>query len=370
MIQTDILVVGAGPAGLMAAIMAARSGCRVILLERACYLGGQLVKQTHKFFGSKAEHAGERGIDIARLLVNDMEQTKGVTTWKNATVLGYYPDGVLTVKREDQFIKVKPKKVIVATGASEKTLAFPNNDLPGIYGAGAVQTLMNVYGVVPGKRMLMVGAGNIGLIVAYQLLQSGVEVAGIVEAGPAVGGYCVHAAKVQRAGVPIYTSHTIQRAFGGDSLEGVTICKLDEQWKKIPGTDQDLAVDGLCLAVGLTPLTELLWQAGCQMVFVPELGGYVPRRTPYLQTTHPDIWVAGDVSGVEEASVAMVEGIIAGLTAAGQLTHLSPQLNKALLEADEQLKALRSGPITAKIRAGIQKALVPFAHQTRLEEVV
>ena len=88
----------------------------------------------------------------------------------------------------------------------KKNLAFPNNDLPGIYGAGAVQTLMNVYGVLPGKRMLMVGAGNIGVIVAYQLLQAGVDVAGIIEAAPKIGGYWVHAAKVQRASVPIYTS--------------------------------------------------------------------------------------------------------------------------------------------------------------------
>ena len=93
-------------------------------------------------------------------------------------------------------------------------LAFVNNDLPGVYGAGAVQTLMNLYGVVPGNNILMVGAGNIGLIVSYQLLQAGIKVEAIVEALPKIGGYLVHAAKIRRLGVPIYTSHSLKEVYG------------------------------------------------------------------------------------------------------------------------------------------------------------
>ena len=229
--------------------------------------------------------------------MEQLAQLSNVTVWKNATALGYYPDGVLSVKQGNSFCLVKPKKLIVATGASEKTLAFPNNDLPGIYGAGAVQTLMNVYGVKPADRVLMVGAGNIGVIVAYQLLQAGVEVAAIIEAAPKIGAYWVHASKIQRCGVPILTGHTIKKAYGTDRLSGVTVCRLDEKWNQIPGTEQDFAVDGLCLAVGLSPLTELLWQAGCKMKFVPELGGYVPWRNADLLTTHHNIYVADDVAG-------------------------------------------------------------------------
>src|SRR5690606_3786622 len=125
----------------------------------------------------------------------------------NATVLGIYEDGVVTLEEDDKYFKVKPKSIIVSTGASEKTLAFPNNDLPGIYGAGAVQTLMNVYGIKPGNKVLMVGSGNIGLIVSYQLTQAGVKVAGIVEASSNIGGYLVHASKIRRLGIPIYTQH-------------------------------------------------------------------------------------------------------------------------------------------------------------------
>ena len=358
MMTVEILVVGAGPAGLMAAIHAAEAGAQVLLVERADRLGGQLIKQTHKFFGSKAEYAGERGIQIAEKLITSSQENAGITTWKNAVVLGIYPDGIVTISNNGEFCTVKPKKIIIATGASEKTMAFPNNDLPGIYGAGAVQTLMNVHGVLPGKRLLMVGAGNIGVIVAYQLLQAGVEVAGIVEAGPQVGGYRVHVAKLQRHGVPIYTSHSVKSAHGESCLEGVTICKLDQNWQPIEGTDQYIPVDGLCLAVGLSPLTELLWQAGCEMKYAGELGGYVPLRDANLKTTHGDIYVAGDVSGVEEASAAMVEGKIAGLYVASILGYEKDSFSKDFQEAKGQLGALRSGPASAKICSGLSKVVL------------
>jgi sarcosine oxidase subunit alpha len=358
MITTEILVIGAGPAGLMAAIHAADAGAKVLLVERADRLGGQLIKQTHKFFGSKAEFAGERGMDIAEKLINWSSDISGITIWKNAVVLGIYPDGVVTISHDGAFCTVKPKKIIIATGASEKTMAFPNNDLPGIYGAGAVQTLMNVHGVLPAKRILMIGAGNIGVIVAYQLLQAGVEVAGIVEAAPQVGGYRVHAAKLQRNGVPIYTSHTIQAAHGTSYLEGVTIAQLDENWQPIDGSEQYIPVDGLCLAVGLSPLTELLWQANCEMKFAAELGGYVPLRDANMKTTHENIYVAGDVSGVEEASAAMVEGKLAGLYVASVLGHKNDSFTKEFQSAKIQLSALRSGPASVKICSGLSKVVL------------
>lgn len=353
--NTELAIVGAGPAGLMAAVQAAKAGAQVLLMDRSTYLGGQLIKQTHKFFGSKEVFAGERGFEIARKLVNEVEHTPGITVWKNATVLGYYPDGVLTVKHDGEFCTIKPQKIVVATGAAEKNLAFPNNDLPGIYGAGAVQTLMNVYGVQPAKRVVMVGAGNIGVIVAYQLLQAGVEVAAIVEAASEGGAYHVHAAKVKRCGVPILTSTTIKSAYGAGRLEGVTLQRLDERFQPIPGTEQDLPVDGLCLAVGLTPLTEVLWQADCKMEFVPELGGYVPWRNANLMTTHRDIYVAGDVAGIEEASTAMAEGKLAGLHAAFALGYQNSDFAEEYKQVSSQLSALRAGPLSGKIRFGLSK---------------
>ena len=200
-----------------------------------------------------------------------------VSIRKETTALGFFKDGTVMAESRGQVHSYKGKATIIATGASEKTPIFPGNDLPGVYGAGAVQTLMNLDGILPGQTAVMVGAGNIGLIVSYQLLQAGVKVAAVVEAAPHFGGYEVHAAKIRRAGVPILTSHTVKYAFGGEKLEGVVITGLDEHFRPIPGTEQTIRADILCMAVGLSPMTEMFFQAGCEMKFIPQLGGYVPR---------------------------------------------------------------------------------------------
>ncbi|OAT79356.1 NAD(P)/FAD-dependent oxidoreductase [Desulfotomaculum copahuensis] len=353
----EIAVAGGGPAGLCAALEAAAAGARVVLIDRNEKPGGQLVKQTHRFFGSRAHHASERGVNIAREIAGAAAAHPNIEVMSAATVFGFYEDGVLGVEQAGRIFYLKPSRVIVATGAAEKSLAFPNNDLPGIYGAGAVQTMVNVYGVLPCRRVLMVGAGNIGVIVSYQLLQAGVAVAAIVEAAPRIGAYWVHAAKVRRAGVPIYTGHTVKRAYGERELAGAIIWQLDENGQPVPGTEKDFAVDTICLSVGLSPLVELLAQAGCRLVYAPQLGGHVPVRNAELETSMPGVYVAGDAAGVEEASAAMVEGALAGLHAARGLGYVQPDFESRRAALQQQLHSLRSGPAGEKIRAGLAQVL-------------
>jgi sarcosine oxidase subunit alpha len=265
--KTEILVVGGRPAGLNAALAASTAGARVLLCERDDIPGGQLVKQTHKFFGSEKQYAGTRGFHIGSMLLADAEQNPNIEVWNSTTVLSVYqdetnqddscwgaPNRVYTCDKNGKYVTIKPKRTIVATGAAEKFLAFPGNDLPGIYGAGAVQTLMNVGRVKSAERVLMIGAGNIGLIVSYQLQQAGVDVAAVIEAAPKIGGYLVHASKIQRAGIPIRTSHTVIEAYGEGNVEGAVIAKLDANWKPISGTEEKIACDVICLAVGLSSL--------------------------------------------------------------------------------------------------------------------
>jgi sarcosine oxidase subunit alpha len=209
----------------------------------------------------------------------------------NATVVGYYDDDTLGVLKEDKLFPIKAKIYIFAAGASENMLVFENSDLPGVYGAGAVQTMMNVYGVVPGKRALVIGSGNIGLIVPYQLLQAGVEVAAIIEILDKIGGYYVHAAKIKRAGVPIYLRHTIIQAKGKDCVEAAVITQVGDKFE------------------------NLLYQAGCRIDYVPELGGNVPYHNENMMTSKSHIFVCGDLACIEEASTAMLEGKIAGAKA-------------------------------------------------------
>lgn len=352
MLETEIAVVGGGPAGMCAAIAAARQGARVTLVDREDRLGGQLVKQTHRFFGSEHEHAGTRGFQIAELLSSEIAALPGINVLSEATALGFYPDRVLLLEQRDRIKKVRAARLVVATGAAEKMLAFPNNDLPGIYGAGAVQTLMNVHGVTPGKRVLMVGAGNIGLIVSYQLLQAGVQVAAVIEAAPRIGGYAVHASKIRRAGIPILTSHTVLEAHGTRHLEGATIARVDQSWQPVAGSERYIEVDVMCLAVGLSPLVELLCQAGCAMRYVPELGGHVAIRSAEMETSVPGVFVAGDAGGVEEASSAMLTGTLAGLAAANSLGY-SKNYDEMRREALYRLGSLRAGPVGEKIRLGL-----------------
>lgn len=352
-IHADVAVVGAGPAGLSAAIMASKYGANVVFIDENPVAGGQLIKQTHKFFGSKEHKAGVRGIEIAKLLLNEIENSN-VNLLLNAGVIGYYKENghVLVVVQDSKLIKVYSKKIIVATGASENMLAFPGNDLPGVVGAGGVQTLMNVYGVRPGNNVLMVGAGNVGLIVSYQLMQAGINVKMVVEAMPKIGGYIVHAAKLRRLGVPILTSHTVKNAYGNGRVEGAKIVKL-ENWKEVEGSEFSLDVDLICLAVGLTPTCEILFQAGCETKYVPELGGWVAVHNENLETTTEGIYVAGDASGIEEASTAMMEGRIAGMDAAEKLGFKIDENEKK--DAFENLKILRSGPFGEKPRVGKEK---------------
>jgi sarcosine oxidase subunit alpha len=356
-LTTDILVIGGGAAGLSAAAEASVAGARVAIVESDLHLGGQLVKQTHKFFGSKDEYAGTRGYKISDILLGEIESnSKNVEVLTNTTVTGYYiEDGMFTaMKGEEDYFRIKSKKAIVATGAQERLIPFPNNDIPGVYGAGAVQTLMNVYGVTPGKRVLMIGAGNIGLIVSYQLLQAGVEVAAVVEAMPKVGGYWVHAAKIRRLGVPILLRHSIKEAIGGRVVDGAIITELDDKFNPT-GNERKIDCDVICLAVGLTPTTELLSQAGCEMRYVPQLCGFVPLRDRTMRTSCPDFWTAGDATGIEEASAAMVEGRIAGLCAAKSL-GLPAKMEK-FDEYWSRLDHLRAGEVGEKIRSGIALVL-------------
>lgn len=357
--ETEIAIVGAGAAGLTAAIEARSEGAQVVLVDENLKPGGQLFKQLHKFFGSKAHRAGVRGFNIGTQLLDESADS-GAEVLLDTVAWGVFEDDNLAVQRNGRSELIHFKKLILALGAVENALTFPGWTLPGVMGAGAAQTLVNVQRVLPGKKVLMVGAGNVGLIVTYQLLQAGADVVAIVEGLPRIGGYGVHASKVRRAGVPILTGHTILRADGVDNVSSATIAKLDEKWKPIPGTEQVLDVDTICLAVGLTPMAELAWMAGCDFVYVPSLGGHMPLHNENMETTVPGIYVAGDIAGIEEASTAMEEGRLAGLAAAESLGYKSETTEERKAGARKVLDQLRSGPFGEGRLAAKQKVLKEY----------
>jgi len=320
-VATDVLIIGGGPAGLSAAIELGKLGVATLLVDDKDRLGGKLVLQTHKFFGSVEDsYAGTRGFEIGKILAAKIAKHPSVEVWLNTTAVAVFADRVVGVVRDGRYIAVTPAKLMVAAGAREKMLSFPGNTLPGVYGAGAFQTLVNRDLVRSSQRVLIVGGGNVGLIAGYHAIQAGIEVAALIEALPQVGGYKVHADKLMRLGVPIFTRHTIVCASGGDHVASATIAELDDQWNVKPHMQKTFAVDTVLIAVGLTEVNEF----------------YLKARQFGM-----DVFHAGDAQEIAEASAAMFTGKIEGLRIATSLGVYSGEVPQ---EWDDKATVLKSRP--------------------------
>jgi NADPH-dependent 2,4-dienoyl-CoA reductase/sulfur reductase-like enzyme/Fe-S-cluster-containing hydrogenase component 2 len=298
-IETDVLVIGGGPAGINAAIELGILGVKTLVVDDKNEFGGKLTLQTHTFFGSRDDcYAGTRGIEIARILTHRLEQYPSVSVMLGTTAVGAFYDKKVGLQQGGNYILVQPRSVLVACGAREKNLAFPGCDLPGVYGAGAFQTLLNRDLVKPTERLFIVGGGNVGLITGYHAIQAGIKVVGLVEALPQCGGYKVHLDKLRRLGVPVLTSHTVLKAEGAEKLEKITIAGIDRNFKPIAGTERSFRVDTLLIAVGLAPVNELYEK---------------------LVAYGIDCYKAGDAEEIAEASAAIFSGKITGRTIARSL---------------------------------------------------
>ena len=341
--ECDLLVVGAGPAGLSAAAQAARLGVRAVIVDENEEPGGQLRKQIHKLFGPADFFGGVRGIHLCGILAEECRQA-GAETLLGAVAFGVWPDGTVGVARDGRGWVARPKFVLVATGATENALAFPGWTLPGVMTAGAAQTVMNLHRVLPGRRVVIVGAGNVGLIVAYQFLQAGGEVAAVVEIGPRPGGYYVHADRITQEGVPLLTRHTLVRCEGEERVEEVVVAPVDAAGEPEREQEQVLEADAVCLAVGLSPSAELTAMAGARVGYLAALGGWVPLHDDNMRTTMPWLYVAGDAAGVEEVSAAMLCGRLAGVDIARRLGRADGQIEVLEARLRGQLALSRSGP--------------------------
>lgn len=347
--KREIVIIGAGPAGMAAAVEAARAGAQVLLVDQNDQPGGQLFKQLHKFFGSASHYAGIRGMDIGTMLLEQCAQA-GVEVWLSSAVIGVYEGNEIAVVRteglDQKLVTVTASRILLATGGMENALNFSGWTLPGVMGAGCAQTMANVNRTLPGKKVLMIGSGNVGLIVGYQMIQAGAQLVGVVEAAGKIGGYGVHAAKLARAGVPFYLRHTILRAEG----ENGQVCRaiigqVDEHWEIVEGTEKVLTTDTICIAAGLRPLSKLARLMELRHVFAPTLGGWMPEHDADMRSSDPDVYVAGDIAGVEEANTAMDEGRLAGIAMAqslGYLEHETAEGRKELIR--RRLESLRLGP--------------------------
>ncbi len=317
----EILIIGGGPSGLTAAIELAKLNFSIILVDDKEELGGKLLLQTHKFFGSiKDCYAGTRGIDIGHTLEEEVKSFTNIRILTSSSVVGVYKDQKVGVFiKNKKYALIKFDGIVVSAGAREKSLIFPGNGLLGVYGAGAFQTLVNRDLVKSSDRIFIVGSGNVGLIAAYHALQAGITPVGICDILDRASGYQVHADKIKRMGVPIHLNHTVLSADGNGKVERVTIAEVDDNYQPILETAKTFEVDTLLIAVGLSPVDE----------FYDTANNYGFK-----------VIKAGDAMEIAEASSAMFGGRIAGL----QMANLLGKDIKIDPEYYEKAEVLKSRP--------------------------
>ncbi len=317
-INVDILIVGAGPAGLAAAIAAKKAGIdSLIVLEREDNAGGILRQCIHNGFGLHRFKEELTGPEYAQRDIDTADEM-GIDVRTGVTVLSVTEDKTVTAISKKYGLQIfKAKAVVLAMGCRERprgALAIPGTRCAGIYSAGTAQKFVNLEGFMPGRRVVILGSGDIGLIMARRMTLQGAKVLACVELMPFSSGLnrnivqCLH-----DYNIPLYLSHTVTDIQGKERVTGVTVSKVDENRRPIPGTEIHFDCDTLLLSVGLIPENELTIGAGVEMSNATS-GAVVDD---VLQTSVPGIFACGNVLHVHDlVDFVSAESFKAGQAAA------------------------------------------------------
>ena len=300
-IRVDVLVIGAGPAGLAAAIAAKKAGVdNLIVLEREDHPGGILRQCIHNGFGLHRFKEELTGPEYAQRDI-DTAQEMGIDIRTGVTVLSVSNEKRVTaVSRENGLQIFEAKSIVLAMGCRERprgALAIPGTRCAGIYSAGTAQKFVNLEGYMPGRRVVILGSGDIGLIMARRMTLQGAKVLACVELMPYSSGLNRNIVQcLQDYNIPLYLSHTVIDIQGKERLSGVTVAKVDENRRPIPGTEMQFDCDTLLLSVGLIPENELSAEAG--VALSPVTSGAVVSDT--LETSVPGVFACGNVLHVHD----------------------------------------------------------------------
>lgn len=300
-VNVDILIVGAGPAGLAAAIAAKEAGVdSLIVLEREDNAGGILRQCIHNGFGLHRFKEELTGPEYAQRDI-DKAAEMGIDVRTGVTVLSVEGDKTVTAISRQWGLQVfKAKAVVLAMGCRERprgALAIPGTRCAGIYSAGTAQKFVNLEGFMPGRRVVILGSGDIGLIMARRMTLQGAKVLACVELMPYSSGLNRNIVQcLQDYDIPLYLSHTVVDIHGKERVTGVTVAKVDENRRPIPGSEIEFDCDTLLLSVGLIPENELSIGAGVEMS--PLTNGAVVDDC--LQTSVPGIFACGNVLHVHD----------------------------------------------------------------------
>lgn len=324
--RTQLLVIGAGPAGLAAAIEAAERGLSVVLVDEnpvsittmgdevPLHFGQAMSAQARNrnammeaFIASEPliEAAFEAGVDL-RL---------GTACWglySNGPSLGWLPGTVAGLNDDERCWMLAAQQVIVATGRRDMGLAFPGWEKPGVLGATAALALAGRYGALEPRRIVMLGSSTEALVTALALRDAGVVVAAIVEQADEIIGSPDLAGRLKAGGTQLLTRHVVREATGRDHVEAALVSTVDTEGRAF-GPERSLACDGIVLAVGASPVIDLLDALGCRIAFQPERGGYAPLVDGDQRTSLRNVFAVGDAAGLwsdktRDRSIAEAEG--------------------------------------------------------------
>jgi D-hydroxyproline dehydrogenase subunit alpha len=334
MIEKEIVVIGGGPGGLSAARSAAQVGAQVTLLDGYSRPGGQYYRLPPEHLLTSANRRQREGLELWNAAVES-----GVEILSERVVWNLTRERVLSVAGSHGQGTIHAGAVIIASGAYERLVPFPGWTLPGVITSGAAQTLLHQQ-VLPGRKVLVVGSGPLQWTTAAEILEAGAEVAAVLEGAHIFPRVLTHLPGVwgqwermyegmqalmtfARHGLPFRPGWGILAANGVKEVESASIARLDENWRPIPGTELEITCDSICLGWGFIPFNALSRLAGAEQVWEPDSGGEVPVRGKDFETSICGIYAIGDGAGIGGYRMSILEGQVAGLSAAAGLGHMA-----------------------------------------------
>ncbi|MEW6265712.1 MAG: NAD(P)/FAD-dependent oxidoreductase [Thermodesulfobacteriota bacterium] len=355
--KTQLAIIGAGPAGLAAALEASKAGLAVTILDENTKPGGQIFRQFEDGFSLTDPEMLGRDYRRGQEFLKEFEKIAHKIEYiPRAAVWGIF-DNRLAYQDGKKSAGLGFERLLIAAGAYDRPVPLPGWTLPGVMTAGGAQRIVKMNRILPGSKILLAGTGPMQLVLADQIIAAGGRIAAILEAGDInwlsflpglwrqwdyLGDGLRYLRHLWQARVPLWRNHILLEARGDGHVEEALLAEVDRNWRPKLHTRRAVKVDCVCLGYGLVPSVELTLLAGCDHQYEPKLGGWVPRRNRFLETSVPGLYAAGDGSGVAGSKVALEEGRLVGIETACSLGHLSDaEAQERLGVIQKRLKRLR-----------------------------